>query len=213
MSFILSYFTITAFSTEGCFLGCRRPDREADCTNPSKVTDTNEGGRVLDASAHLLSRDLVSQSASESWWLQAWSGPHSCISISLSASPVFVRVGRYSSYVKNAWSYTLTPPYIFIASCFTKHRDNFSFCSYLFRVLGSDIFHFISEPESWQLQIHGQCTVFCIYNVLSLNIGQATGCSEVSVLFLSFSTRIPGLYLWNMLRSPLLSLCMSFDTK
>jgi hypothetical protein len=32
----------------------------------TKVTDTNHGGRVLDASARLLSRALVSQSASES---------------------------------------------------------------------------------------------------------------------------------------------------
>jgi hypothetical protein len=31
----------------------------------SKVTDTNDGGRVLDASAHVLSRALVSQS--ENW--------------------------------------------------------------------------------------------------------------------------------------------------
>jgi hypothetical protein len=35
-----------------------------------EVTDTKDGGRVLDASAHLLSRALVSQSASESWCLK-----------------------------------------------------------------------------------------------------------------------------------------------
>jgi hypothetical protein len=29
--------------------------------------------------------------------------------------------------VKNAWSYTSTPQYVFIASCFVKHRDNFTF--------------------------------------------------------------------------------------
>jgi hypothetical protein len=33
------------------------------CGVVGKVTDTNDGGRVLDASAHLLSRALVSQSA------------------------------------------------------------------------------------------------------------------------------------------------------
>jgi hypothetical protein len=35
-----------------------------------KVIDTNNGGRVLDASTHLLSRALVSQSASESWCIK-----------------------------------------------------------------------------------------------------------------------------------------------
>jgi hypothetical protein len=29
--------------------------------------------------------------------------------------------------VKNAWSYTTTPPYIFMAWYFVKHRDNFTF--------------------------------------------------------------------------------------
>jgi hypothetical protein len=35
-----------------------------------KVTDANDSGRVLDASAHLLSRALVSQSATESWCIK-----------------------------------------------------------------------------------------------------------------------------------------------
>jgi hypothetical protein len=29
--------------------------------------------------------------------------------------------------VKNAWSYTFTPQYVFIAWCLVKHRDNFTF--------------------------------------------------------------------------------------
>jgi hypothetical protein len=36
-------------------------------SQPIKVTDTNDGGWVLEASAYLLSRDVASQSASESW--------------------------------------------------------------------------------------------------------------------------------------------------
>jgi hypothetical protein len=28
---------------------------------------------------------------------------------------------------KNAWKYTSTPPYVFIAWCLVKHRDNFTF--------------------------------------------------------------------------------------
>jgi len=28
--------------------------------------------------------------------------------------------------VKNAWSYTCTPPYVFEACCLIKHRDNFT---------------------------------------------------------------------------------------
>jgi hypothetical protein len=30
-----------------------------------------------------------------------------------------------SAEVKNAWSYTSTPHYIFMAWCLVKHRDNF----------------------------------------------------------------------------------------
>jgi len=32
-----------------------------------------------------------------------------------------------SAEVKNAWSYTSTPQYVFIAWCLVKHRDNFTF--------------------------------------------------------------------------------------
>jgi hypothetical protein len=31
----------------------------------------------------------------------------------------------YSVEVKNAWSYTSTPPHIFMAWCLVKHRENF----------------------------------------------------------------------------------------
>jgi hypothetical protein len=31
-----------------------------------------------------------------------------------------------SAEVKNAWSYTFTPPYIFMPLCLVKHRDNFT---------------------------------------------------------------------------------------
>jgi len=29
--------------------------------------------------------------------------------------------------VKNAWSYTFMPPYVFMAWCMVKHRDKFAF--------------------------------------------------------------------------------------
>jgi hypothetical protein len=38
-----------------------------------------------------------------------------------------------SAEVKNAWSYTSTPQYVFIAWCLVKHRDNFTFYLYLHR--------------------------------------------------------------------------------
>jgi hypothetical protein len=41
-----------------------------------------------------------------------------------------------SAEVKNAWSYTSTPQYVFMAWCLVKHRDNFTFTSNL-RVLGN----------------------------------------------------------------------------
>jgi hypothetical protein len=38
------------------------------------------------------------------------------------------KVIRFSSAeVKNAWSYTTTPQYVFMACCLVKHRDNFTF--------------------------------------------------------------------------------------
>jgi hypothetical protein len=44
------------------------------------------------------------------------------------------RPGREADYspptsaeVKNAWSYTSTPQYVFMAWCLVKHRDNFTF--------------------------------------------------------------------------------------
>jgi hypothetical protein len=35
-----------------------------------------------------------------------------------------------SAEVKNAWSYTSTPPYVFMALYLAKHRDNFNFTNY-----------------------------------------------------------------------------------
>jgi hypothetical protein len=32
-----------------------------------------------------------------------------------------------SAEVKNAWRYTSTPQYVFMAWCLVKHRDNFTF--------------------------------------------------------------------------------------
>jgi hypothetical protein len=76
-----------------------------------KVADTNDGGRVLDASARLLSRALVSQSTSESWCIKysvtssVKQTPFVCVCVCLSVPPVFVRVGQYSAYrfTNHAW--------------------------------------------------------------------------------------------------------------
>jgi hypothetical protein len=38
-----------------------------------------------------------------------------------------------SAEVKNAWSYTSTPLYVFMAWCLVKHKDNFTFTFELFR--------------------------------------------------------------------------------
>jgi hypothetical protein len=35
---------------------------------------------------------------------------------------------QYNAEVKNAWNYTSTPPYVFMARCLIKQRDNFT-CS------------------------------------------------------------------------------------
>jgi hypothetical protein len=32
-----------------------------------------------------------------------------------------------SAKVKKTWIYTFTPPYVFLACCLVKHRDNFAF--------------------------------------------------------------------------------------
>jgi hypothetical protein len=36
-----------------------------------------------------------------------------------------------SAEVKNAWSYTSTPQYVFMKWCLVKHRDNFTFYLYI----------------------------------------------------------------------------------
>jgi hypothetical protein len=42
--------------------------------------------------------------------------------------------------VKNAWSYTSTPQYIFMAWCLVKHRDNFTFLCFTSLCLTCDLF-------------------------------------------------------------------------
>jgi hypothetical protein len=37
-----------------------------------------------------------------------------------------------SAEVKNAWSYTSIPQYVFMAWCLVKHRDNFTFTFFMF---------------------------------------------------------------------------------
>jgi hypothetical protein len=66
---------------------CNYTSAELD-TQESKVASTYDGDRVLDASAHILSRALVSQSASKSWCikysvtLSVKQAPFLCISLS-----------------------------------------------------------------------------------------------------------------------------------
>jgi hypothetical protein len=38
----------------------------------------------------------------------------------------------YSAELKNAWSYTSTPQYVFMAWCLVKHRDNFTSTIYIY---------------------------------------------------------------------------------
>jgi hypothetical protein len=38
----------------------------------------------------------------------------------------------FSVEVKNAWSYTSIPQYIFMAWCLVKRRDNFTFAFYVY---------------------------------------------------------------------------------
>jgi hypothetical protein len=49
-------------------------------------------------------------------------------------SPELKRLGREadhspptSAQVKKTWTYTSTPPYVFMAWCLVKHRENFTF--------------------------------------------------------------------------------------
>jgi hypothetical protein len=47
-----------------------------------------------------------------------------------------------SAEVKNAWSYTSTPLYVFMAWCLVKHRDNFTFAvSFKIIPLNADVEH------------------------------------------------------------------------
>jgi len=50
-----------------------------------------------------------------------------------------------SSEVNNAWSYTTTFPFVFMAWCLVKHTDNFTF-TFISRVLFSLINKFKDVP-------------------------------------------------------------------
>jgi hypothetical protein len=53
-----------------------------------------------------------------------------------------------SSEVKNAWRYTSTPQFIFMAWCLLKHRDNFAlrlpYCEYLFSCFRHESLFYLS---------------------------------------------------------------------
>jgi hypothetical protein len=70
---------------------------------------------------------------------------------------------RSSAEVKNAWRYTSTPQYAFMAWCLAKHRDNFTFISDGFPNTRRDYqSHFISKINkrsfltSWILECKGK---------------------------------------------------------
>jgi hypothetical protein len=44
----------------------------------------------------------------------------------------------FSAEIKNAWSCTSIPQYVFMAWCLVKHRDNFAFTFYLSICIGDD---------------------------------------------------------------------------
>jgi hypothetical protein len=56
-----------------------------------------------------------------------------------------------SAEVKNAWSYTSTPQYTFMAWCLVKHKDDFTFFTFIFKFTrityisarGKKVFRFI----------------------------------------------------------------------
>jgi hypothetical protein len=96
-----------------------------------------------------------------------------------------------SAKVKNAWSYTSTPQYIFMAWCLVKHRDNFTFtftfrlghvrtfiifigfgivCCYLF------IYLFIFEGVTISFQTN------CLECELQMAQHSATRCSCIAIL-------------------------------
>jgi hypothetical protein len=58
-----------------------------------------------------------------------------------------------SAEVKNAWSYTSTPQYAFMAWCLVKHRDNFTFTFYTYEndVRNLQIlFNFLKVTKAWR---------------------------------------------------------------
>jgi hypothetical protein len=52
-----------------------------------------------------------------------------------------------SAKVKNAWSYNSSSPYVFMAWCLVKHRDNFTFTFIELYVPG--VIHVKISEESW----------------------------------------------------------------
>jgi len=54
--------------------------------------------------------------------------------------------------VKNAWTYTSIPQYVFMARCLVKHRDNFTF-PFIFMILFLILVWFIDKRSVTMLRI------------------------------------------------------------
>jgi hypothetical protein len=73
-----------------------------------------------------------------------------------------------SAEVKNAWSYTSTPQYVFIAWCLVKHRDNFTlpYKTYIMTVKGQCYLTY--EKAEFLLQCNARWSCVCnIGNIAS----------------------------------------------
>jgi len=90
-------------------------------------------------------------------------------------SPRFKRPGREADHsppsrakVKNAWSYTFKPPYVFMVWGLVKHRDNFNFYLYFIYALNNQ--HLKSGSKWYAPNHYNISNDECSYSTVSIKL-------------------------------------------
>jgi hypothetical protein len=138
-----SYFSGTLFQTNVTVT--KKTFRNS--TNRHEYEAKGSSGSSVSIVTRLRPGRLGFNSRQEKWWEslsspprphRPWAPPSQCLSWGF--IPEVKRPGReaghsppFSADVKNVWGYASTPPYVFMAWCLIKHKENFTFTFTLWR--------------------------------------------------------------------------------